>query len=355
MGSILKKTHYPLHIFLLYTFLLSNVVFAQGVTIKLTADRNPVGLSDPFSVKLEISGNSQNLPEPQLLVWEDFRVLAGPSTSTNYRIINGSMSASKSYSFTLLAKKTGTFTIPAVSVMHQGNKISSQPLTLTVKDHVSSPKASGNNPGATRSQSQANSVFLRAIPSKRSAYVNEQLTLSYRLYFRAPVRSPEFLKLPETVGFWVEEFDIPKDVPVSQETIDGVQYNVAELKRMAIFPTKAGELSISPMQLQVNVINRRKRRDPFDVFDNFFDGSFGKAVRKVLTTRSIKIDVKPLPNECKPDSFSGLVGSFSLTSELDKTETEANEAISLKLRLSGSGNLKSADELAIQFPGGFEV
>jgi len=355
MNMILKKTYFSLHLFLLCSVMFSAAIHAQDVTIKLTADRNPVGLTDPFSVKLEISGSSQNLPEPQLPVWEDFRVLAGPSTSTNYRIINGSMSASKSYSFTLLAKKIGTYTIPAVSVMHQGKKISSNPLTLTVQEQVNSPQASGNNSGNARSQSQANSVFLRAIPSKRNAYVNEQLTLSYRLYFRAPVRSPEFLKLPETVGFWVEEFDIPKDVPVSQETIDGVQYNVAELKRMAIFPTKAGELSISPMQLQVNVINRRKRRDPFDVFDNFFDGSFGKAVRKVLTTRSIKINVKPLPNDGKPDSFTGLVGSFSLTSELDKSETEANEAISLKLRLSGSGNLKSADDLAIQFPGGFEV
>jgi len=336
--------------------LMPMLLAGQTINVKLTVDRNPIGLNDQFNLRVEVSGSTQNLPSPQLPVWEDFRILAGPSTSTNYRILNGAMSASKSYSFTLMPKNLGTFTIPAVSAVYQGKKFSSKPLTVTVKESVGAPPQAGTTPntGGRTSQQPANSVFLRAIPSKRTAYVNEQVTLSYKLYFRSPVRSPEFLKLPETVGFWVEEFDSPKEVPVSQETIDGVQYNVAELKRMAIFPTKAGELSISPMQLQVNVINRRKRRDPFDLFDNFFDDPFGKAVRKVLTTRSVKINVKPLPTANKPESFTGLVGSFSITSELDKTEVEANEAISLKLKISGSGNLKSAAALPIAFPAGFE-
>ncbi|NIW78814.1 MAG: hypothetical protein GWN16_04835, partial [Calditrichae bacterium] len=198
--------------------------------------------------------------------------------STSFQFINGAVSSSKTYTYSLLPSKTGTFKISPASVTYQENTYRSNPIELVVtKQRSASNQPNHNSQRQKQSGKQASSdvLFLRAVPSQRSVYVNEQITLKYKLYFRVTVRNPEFIKLPETTGFWVEEYPIPKDVPVIQEVLNGVQYNVAELKKFALFPTKAGKLSISSMRLAVDVIERR-RRDPFNL-DNFFDSPFGRS------------------------------------------------------------------------------
>lgn len=322
---------------------------AQDLQLRASVDRNPVAVNESFVYKLEISGAASNLPEVELPDLSDFTVLSGPSQSSSFNMVNGAVSTSRAYSLQLLPKATGKFTIPAVAVTHKGNTFQSNAITLTVTAQRS------DIPGGSAGQSP-DEPYMVAVPSKRSVYVNEPLDLSFKVYFRQPIRNLNYLKQPETVGFWVEEYEIPANIPVSKAVVNGVEYNVAEVKKVALFPTKSGQLTITPMQLSVNVQQSRRRRDPFgSVFDNFFDDPLGRTVRKVLSTSPLTITVKPLPAEGRPADFSGLVGNFRMSASIDKTAVEANEALSLKIRLSGNGNLKSLGNIGLDFPNSFEV
>lgn len=333
----------------------NNYIFAQDVKLIAAVDRNPVGLNDQFTYTLEVSGSASGFPDPGLPNFADFRILGGPNVSTSVQIMNGSMSSSKSYSIVLLPRKTGTFVIPAVSVNYKGKTYQSNSVKLTVVQQGSQSTPQGGSSAADEGNDSSSDLYLKLIPSRRTVYVNDQITVSFKIYFRLSIRNPDFIKLPETIGFWVEEYEIPQNIPVTQEVVNGVQYNVAEVKKLALFPTKTGELTLTPMQLAVNVVERRRRRDPFSAFDSFFDDPFGRTVRKVLVTEPITFRVKPLPENGKPASFSGLVGNFNLNVDLDKTNVKANEALSYKVRLTGSGNLKSLSDLPVDFPANFEV
>lgn len=331
---------------------------AQNVKLTATVDRDRIGLDDQFTYQLEVSGSSQNLPEPVLPEFTGFNILSGPNVSSSYQIVNFDVKASKSYRFILVPQKTGVFQIPPAVAEYKGKKIQSNSIRIMV---TKTSDQSGTQPGPRGKSGRggrndlSNSIFLKAQPSKRSVFVNEQVNVSYKLYFRINVRNPEFVQLPETVGFWVEEFPIEKNIPIRQETVNGIQYNVAEIKKMALFPTKAGELTVSPMRLKVDVVMQQRRRDPFNLFDDFFDSPFGRVVPKQFSTNSIKIKVKPLPEQGKPADFSGLVGDFRLSANLDKASVPANEALTFKVRISGSGNLKVLNEIPLDIPSSFEV
>lgn len=335
----------------------TGLLVAQEIILTASIDRNPVGLNEQFTYTLEIKGASSGYSEPQLPDFADFRIMGGPNVSTSVQIINGAYSASKIYSVILLPRKTGNFTFPAVTISFKGKTYQSNPIQITVIPQSTAPGQGGTGAAPGDAVPAApDELFLRAIPSRRSLYVNDQVTVVFKLYFRNSVQGLDYLKLPETVGFWVEEYEIPQtNIPVTQETINGVRYNVAEIKKMALFPGKSGELTVTPMQLAVNVVERRRRRDPFGSFDDFFSDPFGRTVRKVVASEPLAFNVKPLPSQGKPLNFSGLVGNFVLKVEVDKTEVKANEAISYKVRLSGSGNLKSLSKLPIEFPPSFEV
>jgi hypothetical protein len=329
--------------------------FAQDVQLTASVNRNPVGENDQVIYTLEVSGSTSGFPEPKLPDFADFRILGGPNVSTSVQIINGSMSSNKSYSVMLLPRKVGTFTIPAVSITHKGKTYQSNPIKITVSRQSSQPAQQSGSSRKEEEITSSNDLYIKAISSRRTVYVNDQINVSFKVYFRVPIRNPDFIKLPETVGFWVEDYEIPQNIPVTQEVVNGVQYSVAEVKKMALFPTKTGQLTLTAMQLAVNVVERRRRRDPFSAFDSFFDDPFGRTVRKVIATNPLTFNVKPLPETGKPANFSGLVGNFRLQVDLDKTNVKANEALSYRVRLTGSGNLKSFNDIPVGFPASFEV
>jgi hypothetical protein len=329
--------------------------FAQDVQLTASVNRNPVGENDQVIYTLEVSGSTSGFPEPKLPDFADFRILGGPNVSTSVQIINGSMSSNKSYSVMLLPRKVGTFTIPAVSITHKGKTYQSNPIKITVSRQSSQPAQQSASSRKEEKITSSNDLYIKAISSRRTVYVNDQINVSFKVYFRVPIRNPDFIKLPETVGFWVEDYEIPQNIPVTQEVVNGVQYSVAEVKKMALFPTKTGQLTLTAMQLAVNVVERRRRRDPFSAFDSFFDDPFGRTVRKVIATNPLTFNVKPLPETGKPANFSGLVGNFRLQVDLDKTNVKANEALSYRVRLTGSGNLKSFNDIPVGFPASFEV
>jgi hypothetical protein len=350
-----QNTKIKFLLFLVLTILLNISVSAQDVQLTAGVNRNPVGLNDQIIYTLEVSGSTSGLPEPNLPDFADFRILGGPNVSTSVQIINGSMSSSKNYSVILLARKAGTFTIPAVSITHKGKTYQSNSIKITVTPQGTQPSQKGSSSRGEEEITASDELYIKTVPSRRTVYVNDQITVSFKVYFRVLIRNPDFIKLPETVGFWVEEYEIPQNIPVTQEVVNGIQYNVAEVKKMALFPTKTGELTLSSMQLAVNVVERRRRRDPFSAFDSFFDDPFGRTVRKVLATDPMTVNVRPLPETGKPADFSGLVGNFRLQVDLDKTSVKANEALSYRVRLNGPGNLKSFNDIPVEFPANFEV
>ena len=191
--------------------------------------------------------------------------------------------------------------------------------------------------------------------NKKKVYQNEPVIVTYKLYTRVDVSSYGFSKLPGTTGFWTESFDTPQRPELATEVLEGKQYRVATLKKMALFPMSAGTKTIDPMGVECEVrVSRKRSRSMFDDFfnDSFF---FGRTERKEILSKPVNIQVMPLPSEGKPENYTGVVGQFALTGRVDKTETKTNEAITYKVKISGQGNIRTLPEPVIYFPPDFEV
>lgn len=345
----------------LFPFLFLSTVTAQDVTLTASVDKNPVGVNEQFTYEVQVSGASQNLPDVDLPDLENFAILGGPNVSSSFQIVNFKMSASKTYSVVLMPRKVGTFVIAPATAKYKGKTISSNSIRLQVVQQ----SGAGRQPPVTKRGTQPKSqpagdlsdlVFLKVIPSKRTVYVNEEVTLRYKIYFRTNINDNQIEKLPEAVGCWVEEYPVPQRPRVYSELLNGVRYNVAEIKKVAIFPSKAGKITISPLVLNVDlVVQRRRSRRSRSLFDDFFDNPFGQVVKRRVSSGKVVITSLPLPETGKPQNFSGLVGDFRVHSSVDKKSVKTNEAISYKIKLSGSGLLKFLNELPIEFSPDFEV
>ncbi|MEJ2635059.1 MAG: BatD family protein [Calditrichia bacterium] len=344
---------------LLVTFVLG---FSQDIKITAHVDKNPVGADEQFTYEVEVSGASQSLPDVDLPDFADFAILGGPSVSSSYQIVNFNMSASKSYSMVLMPRQTGTFKIGPAAITYKGKTIKSNTVDVTVTKQSGGSSQRRQAPGRSSRGSQNESdadlskvLFLDVIPSKRTVYVNQEVTLRYKIYFRTQITNNEVSKLPEAVGSWVEEYPIDSRPKIYTENVKGVQYNVAEIKKMAVFPSRPGKITISPLELIVETVVRRRRRSTNDLFDNFFSDPFGQVVKKRISSGPVEIKVLPLPEAGKPDNFSGLVGDFKIHSSVDKQATETNDAISYKVNISGRGLLQILNNLPVEFPPDFEV
>jgi len=329
------------------------------IEISASVDRTVVGLNQPFTLTIEISGDKANAAgDPQLPDVSSFASYLGSSgTSQNIQIINGRMSVSKSFSFTFMATAVGKFTIPAAVIKYGDREYRSQPIDIEV---VAASQQPGTQPRRTPQPQPEQSLdnvtednlFLRVTASKRRVYVNEPVILSYKIYTRVSVTQFGINKLPETPGFWVEEFPSSNQPVTHEEIVDGKRYIVAEIKKMALFPTDAGTKIVSPMSIECDVRVQTRRRS---IFDSFFDDPFfGRTVRQLVNSKPVSIEVIPLPAEDRPSDFSGLVGSFNLTASVDKQSVKTNEAISLNVKIAGRGNIKMIPTPRLELPPDFE-
>jgi hypothetical protein len=344
---------------------LSAGAFGADIEIKTSVDRTKVGLNQNFKIAVDISGaKADNAGNPQMPDISAFAAYMGSSgTSSNIQIINGRMSVSKSHSFTYRAITMGKFTIPGASIKFKGKEYRSKPIQINVvKAATQQPQTQQPQTQQRRTQSPStnqptaqvdgNNLQLKATASKRQVYVNEPVILTYKIYTRVSVTQYGIIKLPNTAGFWVEEYDIGNQPQTHEEIINGQKYIVAEIKRMALFPTDAGKKKIGAMEIECNVRVQTKRRS---IFDSFFDDPFfGRSVRKLVNSNPVTINVLPLPADKKPSNYSGLVGNFNITSNVDKKQVKTNEAISLKIQISGSGNIKMIPDPKVELPTDFE-
>ncbi len=318
------------------------------ISIEMHVSPDTISLDGQAFLAIVIKSSRQNMPAPELPNLTMFDVNSQGS-STNISIVNGAMEASQAYNYLLTPKMQGTFVIKPASIVYNRTRYQSQEATITVlKSGVGTPRTLEE--AATEQASGANrDIFLTAELDKKSVYVGQQVTLTVKFYHSVKLLSQPDYTPPQTTDFWSDNLDPQKSYP---QTVNGRRYNVIELTT-ALFPTRSGELNVGTATVSVMVPadNTRKRNDPFSLFDSFFD----RGVTKTARTRSLTLNVLPLPTEGKPENFSGTVGDFSISSSIDKTTTEVNQPVTVTYKISGTGNIKTVAEPQIEETADFRV
>mgnify|MGYP000907453764 CR=1 FL=1 len=339
----------------------ASTALSQNVDFKATAP-NEVASGDQFRLVFSVNAQANGFKAPTI---RDFSILSGPnqSSSSSMQIINNQVTRSVEYSYTFLlqAVKEGAFTIPSASVTVEGTVYHTKPIIIRVTKGSTQPRSQQNRQQQQGSPDISSSnLFVKASVNKSNPYQGEQIILTYKIYTRVPVSEYSVSKTPSLIGFWTENL-IKDNAPLNQykEVINGSEYVVAEFKKDALFAQKAGKLTIEPLQLDVIAqVERQRRRtnDPFEDFfnDSFFGGNY-QNVRKTLSSNPLTINVKPLPSLSNEKDFGGAVGNFKIQTSIDKTELKANDALTLKFTVSGTGNIKLIDKPNFTFPSDFEV
>lgn len=346
------------HIFYYYCIVLTaGISIAVAQKFSLSVDKNPVSRDEQFTLECTFSssggGSARNFKMPDL---SKFLILSGPNQSTSMQIINGSVSSTQTYSFTLQARESGNFTIGPATIEAEGNQYTSNTIDITVTKGSGKPQQQQAQNQPDNTVQVGNNLFLKTIVDRSRVYQGEQITVTYKIYTRVRIVNYGINKLPTMTGFWGEDLKLPQQVNLTSEVIDGKQYQVGILKKVALFPTQNGELEINPMDItcQVQVQSRKKSNDIFDQFFN--DPFFGQTQTANVTVKSkpVKVTVLPLPERNVPESFHGAVGRFSLTASLTKQTAKTNEPLSLKANISGTGNIKILEAPKLNLPNDFE-
>jgi len=333
--------------------------YSQQVEFTATA-LEQVGVGDQFRLIFSVNNQASGFKAPAI---KDFSVLSGPnpSSSSSMRMINNKVTRSVEYSYTyiLQAIKEGTFTIGSASVTVEGKVYESNPVTITVVKGNKQPQPDQQGTQSAPDISSKN-LFVRASVNKNNPYQGEQVIITYKIYTRVSLSSPRFSKLPSMTGFWKENLlENNSNYKQYRESLDGLEFNVAEIKRDALFAQKSGRLTIEPLEVDVTAQVERKRKRSNDPFDDFFNDSFFGSnyqnIEKTLRSNAVTINVKPLPTNNRSKDFNGAVGNFTINSSIDKNRIKANDALTLKFTVSGSGNLKMIDKPDFAFPPDFEV
>ncbi|MBK9292539.1 MAG: protein BatD [Bacteroidetes bacterium] len=345
---------------LVWMLLMPLFVRAQDPVLTVSGSTQ-VEVGEQFRVVYELNAEGSNFVGPS---FRGFRVITGPmvSTSSSIQIVGGKVErfSSQTYTYILSATQEGEFTIDPASVEAEGKTIRSGRLTVKVvpaTGRTQRQTSTGSAPSGTLS---SRDLFLRAVPDKRSAVVGEQIILTYRLYTRVPLANLEITRQSSFTGFWNKNLLEGNEMPQSRQVIDGEEYIVAEVRKVALFPQKTGKLTIEPMEIKcVAQVRTSPSRPTFDPFESFFnDPFFTRGIQNIpqtLVSEEVTIDISPHPTSGRPGSFNGAVGQFGFSAALNTEEIKANEAITLTLSVSGSGNLELFDLPRPVFPPGFEV
>ena len=335
--------------------------FADEVVFRAQAPKQVV-VGRPFQITYTVNQRSRDLRAPE---FTDFDVLSGPytSTSSSTSFVNGKRTSSfeQTYTYMLMAQRAGTFTISPATVKVDGENVQSNGVRIEVlpEDQQSSSTSQTGQSGQTRQSSQSSSssqassenIFVRTIASKTKVHEQEALLITYKLYF-ANVDVAQLTnntKLPEFTGFLKQDLE-QGEIQTELEHYNGRNYQTAVLYRTILYPQHSGDIAIDPAKFEA-VLRVQTQQRARSIFDDFF-GSYTNVTR-MLTAPGVTIHVSALPSG-KPAGFSGGVGKFTLTPSISQTELQANEAVTIKLDISGSGNMKLIKTPAIDWPEGFE-
>ena len=322
-----------------------------------------VVLDKPFQLVYSVNASGRVLRAPEL---NNFDILAGPfeSHSQSIQMVNGktSSSVSVSYTYTLQAQKVGTFTIPPASIMVEGQKYVSNGLSIKVlpsdnntsKSQSSNPSSSGgttNQSGAHANNISSENLFIKANVSKTNVYEQEAILVTYKLYTLVDVVQCANKKMPDFNGFLKQDIEQSQNKQFSYESVNGKNYGSVVLYQVVLYPQHAGVLEISKATFEA-LIRIQNRANVRSIFDDFFE-SYSNVTRNVVAP-SVRINVIPLPAS-KPISFNGTVGHFTMSPSISADKVKTNDAITLKLNIAGTGNMKLIKTPQLKFPDGFET
>lgn len=344
-------------IILLFIGIITTIGVMADDKISFTADAPEVVVSgDQFRLTFTI--NSQKIRDFRAPNIQDFEVLMGPSRSqqSSTQIINGQVTSTSSITFTyiLMADKEGTYTIPGATVMVDGNTHTSNSVKIKVlppdQDAGQGNKSSSRNQVAG-SKITDKELFITATASKTNVYEQEAFLLTYKVYTQVNLTNLHG-DTPDLKGFHTQEVELPRQKTFSLEHYNGKNYSTTIWQQFVLFPQQSGKLEIPSITFDATVAQMVASADPFDAFFN--GGSNYVNINKKLFTPKITINVKELP-EGKPANFSGGVGEFTLSSSISTQELKTNDAVTIKLVISGSGNMKLINTPEVGFPQDFEI
>jgi len=326
---------------------------------------NLVSADEQFNVSFVISGENA----PSAFEWtcsDDFQLVWGPQkgSSTSVSIVNGqhTRTSQTSYTYILMPKKSGKFSLPPATATVKGEKLVSSSPTIEVVSGGTSSSSSSSQGGNAEEQAQGSrqtgtvsseDIFMKLVVSKGRAVVGETLTATLKLYQRVNISGFDDVKFPTFSGFWSQEDFTPNNIEFKRENIGDVIYNAAVLRSWTLIPQQAGDLKIDPSELVCLVNIRSPKASTGSIFDSFFQDEY-QTVRKRVVAPAVTVHVSKLPAGA-PESFTGGVGTFKMNAELTRDNLTAHEAASLKVTVSGKGNLNLLEAPKISFPSDFEV
>ena len=330
--------------------------FAVAQTLTASAPSR-VSVGEQF--RLSYTVNTQNVSDFRAgNIPAEFEVLIGPNRSmqSSYQMINGhtSQSSSITYTYIVAATKGGSYTIPAAHVVVDGKKIASNALTIKVIGSTGSNSRPYNDDEGEEvremgSRISGSDLFIKVSANKKRVYEQEPILLTYKVYTLVQLSQLRG-DMPDLKSFYTQEVDLPQQKSFSLETVNGRPYRTCTWSQYVMFPQTTGKLHIPAITFEGVVIQQNRNVDPFEAFFN--GGSGYVEVKKKIEAPGIEIQVDPLPQ--RPATFSGGVGKFNISAQLDKSETKANDPITLRIIVSGTGNLKLIKQPVINLPKDFD-
>ena len=342
---------------------LSSFLFPLSTYSQTLTGSAPSHVAVGEQFRLTYTINTQNVSDFRAGdIPEELEVLIGPNRSmqSSYQMINGHTSSSSSitYTYIVCATKNGSFTIPPAHVVVGGKTISSN--TVTIKVSGSPQSSNSGSPRQRRqddeaeirdagSQISGSDLFIKVSANKKRVHEQEPILLTYKVYTLVGLTSLRG-DMPDLKSFYTQEVSLPSQKSFSVETFNGRPYKTTTWSQYVMFPQMTGKLQIPSITFEGIVVQQNRNIDPFEAFFN--GGSGYVEVKKKIVAPSVEIQVDPLPE--RPVGFSGGVGQFSVSAQLNKTETKANDPVSLRLTVSGAGNLKLVKQPQVNLPKDFD-
>ena len=317
-------------------------VSAAAIQFEASVDRTRASQSEPIRLTFRITSDKQLSQVTPAFELKNFHI-EGPATNTRMEMRNANITFSRELTYVLYAKQTGTFTIGPFQLEMDGERYETKPITVEIVQ------------SASRSQAgQADDpLFVLARADHEQAYVGQQVTVSYDLFYRVQLRNVSFNKLPTFVGFWTEDLFVAQQLASHQEMRGGVSYNVAPLRRVALFPTGAGTHAVGTLAVSCDIPQQRRG----GALDDFFAGDpfFGRSRSVLRQSEELQIEVLPLPEQGRPAEFTGAVGRFQLSVEAQPTRVAVGDPVTLRVLVEGEGNMAAVQPLQVDTAAGVKL
>ena len=325
----------------LLLIVLSTSLASAQVTFEAKLSKKNLGVNERLRIDFEMNKDGDNFNPPDFI---GFNIVGGPNQAVSTSWMNGKRTFKKTYSYFLSPKQTGSFTIKQATIEIGGETYKTSPQTVVITGAVDRPN-DDNNPDAIVS----NSIHLVAEVSKSDPYLNEAITVVYKLYVaqNTGVRNWRELDSPKFNDFWSQNIDI-KALKVESGTYKGEDYRYVVLRKTVLYPQKTGKLEIEPLSLDITIDVPTNRRD-------IFGGRLMTQASKTVSAGSRVIEVKPLPTQGKPADFTGAVGEFEFNVITSKSELNALESLQARVEVKGRGNLRLFQIPKLNLPSSLEV